>query len=185
MIRFVTTNDGKFKEISAFLASKDIKIGRYHKEYSEIQATSLEDVVIYGIKDFQDDEGDIFIEDSGLFVDKLNGFPGVFSSYVYKTIGCEGILKLMLGWKDRNARFETCICLRFENELHLFRGRCKGTISNELKGKGGFGYDPIFIPKGERNTFAQMSIEKKNSLSHRGRAVRALSRFLIEKGYKK
>ena len=180
MIRFVTTNDGKFREVSELLASKGIEIGRLDASYPEVQADTLEEVVRYGMSQIPEGEGDIVVDDSGLFIDRLGGFPGVYSSYAFKTLGCQGILKLMLGWKGRDASFETCFGLRIGGELHVFKGKCVGVISEDMRGKGGFGFDPIFIPKGSRRTFAQMTVEEKNDLSHRGRAARSLARFLLK-----
>ena len=100
-------------------------------------------------------------------------------------MGCQGILKLMLGWKVREARFETCFGLRIGGAIHLFSGKCEGIITNEMRGKGGFGFDPIFIPKGQRKTFAQMTVEEKNNLSHRGSAARSAIKFILDEGARK
>ncbi len=180
MIRFVTTNDGKYKEVSELLASKGIEIGRINASYPEVQADSLQEVVLKGLGFLSNEDGDLLIDDSGLFIEKLRGFPGVYSSFVYKTIGCEGILKLMLGWKQRAARFEACFGLRLGKNMHTFFGTCEGTITMEMRGKGGFGFDPIFKPKDSPNTFAQMSVKEKNLYSHRGRAAMEVARFLLE-----
>ncbi len=180
MIRFVTTNDGKYKEVSQLLASKGIEIERINLSYPEVQANSLEEVVRKGLEFLSDEEGDILIDDSGLFIEKLGGFPGVYSSYIYKTLGCEGILKLMLGWKQRAARFEACFGLRFGKNIHIFFGTCEGSVATEMRGKGGFGFDPIFKPKDSSNTFAQMNLKEKNSYSHRGRAAMEVARFLLK-----
>ena len=162
-------------------AAKGIELGRLNQSYPEIQADSIGEVVKYGVQAILPSEGDVLIDDSGLFIDRLGGFPGVYSSFVFKAIGCQGILKLMLGWKARDARFETCFGLRIEGETHIFFGKCEGHITTEMRGKGGFGYDPIFIPKGQRKTFAQMTVEEKNDLSHRGRAARDVMEFLLKR----
>lgn len=180
MIRFVTTNDGKFKEVSEMFAAKGIELERLNRSYPEIQADTVAEVVEYGLRTIPADEGDVLIDDSGLFIEKLGGFPGVYSAFVYKTLGCQGILKVMLGWKLRGARFETCFGLRLSGEAKVFHGKVEGAITTEMRGKGGFGYDPIFVPKGERRTFAQLSVEEKNAISHRGRAAKATMKFLLK-----
>jgi XTP/dITP diphosphohydrolase len=120
-------------------------------------------------------------DDSGLFIDALKGFPGVYSSYVQKSIGNEGILRLMDGVENRAAYFRTVIGLFIpEKGISLFSGECRGSISSEIRGKQGFGYDPIFIPDGEDRTFAEMSLEEKNNISHRIRAIKGLVNFLSQ-----
>jgi len=108
-----------------------------------------------------------FIEDSGLFIKALNGFPGVYSSYVFKTIGNEGILKLMRGVEDREAKF-VCVIAYNDGKVRIFKGEVVGKISNEMRGEHGFGYDPIFEYNGR--TFAEMG-EEKDLVSHRRRAA--------------
>ena len=179
MIRFVTTNEGKFREVNEIFAAKGIRLDRLDISYPEIQADAIAEVVEYGLKVIAKEEGDILIDDSGLFIEKMGGFPGVYSSFVFKTIGCQGILKLMLGWKSRGARFETCFGLRLDGKKHFFHGECEGVITTEIRGKGGFGYDPIFIPKDQGKTFAQMTLDEKNILSHRGKAARSTIDFLL------
>jgi XTP/dITP diphosphohydrolase len=96
---------------------------------------------------------------------------------VNKKIGSGGILKLLEGINKRNASFETCIAFNNGDEIKIFKGSCAGTISKEIMGKDGFGYDPIFIPEGYRETFAQ-SIGLKNKLSHRYKALLEFSKYL-------
>jgi XTP/dITP diphosphohydrolase len=122
---------------------------------------------------------DFIIEDSGLFIDPLGGFPGVYSSYILKTLGNPGILRLLGDRKDRDAVFRSCFGhFSTHRGPALIKGECKGRIAFEQRGKEGFGFDPIFIPDGEERTFAEMSVEEKNSISHRGRALEALYNHL-------
>jgi len=112
------------------------------------------------------------IDDSGLFVDALKGFPGVYSSYVFKTVGCDGILSLMRGVEDRRARFECCIGFMAPGgEPFIAKAVAEGTISQEKMGAGGFGYDPVFIPQGYTRSYAQIDLPEKNRISHRGKAM--------------
>lgn len=175
-IYFVTTNDGKYEEVKKMLPEHDII--RKNMTYPEIQADRPEEVAKFGM-DFLSKklDGNIMLEDSGLFVQSLNSFPGVYSAYVFKSIGNDGILKLMEGVEDRRAYFKSVIAF-YDGEVRFFEGICKGVISETKKGGNGFGYDPIFIPEGKTKTFGEMEREEKNEYSHRGRAILKLKKFL-------
>jgi len=149
-------------------------------KYPEIQSETLEDTIVPGLEWLMERyHVPMFIDDSGLFVDALKGFPGVYSSYVFKTVGCDGILSLMKGVQDRGARFECCIgFLAPGKEPFIARGVAKGSISHEKAGAGGFGYDPIFVPEGHTRTYAQIDIAEKNTMSHRGRAIEVFLKAL-------
>ena len=126
---------------------------------------------------------DCFADDTGLEVDALNGAPGVHSAR-YATDGHDFaannrlLLKNLEGVVDRTARFRTVIALILGGVEYTFEGRVEGTIATSESGSEGFGYDPLFVPSGEIITFAQMSAEAKNAISHRGRAVAKLVDFL-------
>ena len=141
--------------------------------YPEIQADTLEETIVPGLTWLVSKyDRPVMIDDSGFFVDALKGFPGVFSSYVFKTIGCEGILRLMEGRPDRSARFECCIGFMAPgDEPSITKGVAKGTVSHEMRGSGGFGYDPIFMNEGHTKTYAELDVEEKNKVSHRGKAI--------------
>lgn len=125
-------------------------------------------------------------DDTGLFTDALNGAPGVHSArYSGENATYESNCKKLLTelnnvpLKDRNAYFETVICLYInDNENYFFNGICKGRIINEVRGKYGFGYDPVFVPEGYDRTFAEMTNEEKNNVSHRSAAVKSFAGFL-------
>ena len=180
-IFFITSNKGKILEAKTKFSDIDVKIIQKDLGYPEIQADSLEEVALFGAKHVQKHFDKPFIlEDAGLFIDALNGFPGVYSAYVYHTIGCKGILKLMEKFKGdmRKAVFRSVFSFGASNEKPLlFVGECNGSISIEEHGEHGFGYDPIFIPQGETRTFAQMETEEKNRYSHRSRALDKLIDF--------
>ncbi|MDK2870545.1 MAG: XTP/dITP diphosphohydrolase [Pyrococcus sp.] len=179
---FITSNDGKVREAKKFLEPLGINVIKKPLEYPEIQADTLEDVVVFGLNWLKDKVDKPFIiEDSGLFIEALNGFPGVYSAYVYKTIGLDGILKLMEGIENRKAYFKSVIGF-YDGEIHLFVGEVRGRISNEKRGSHGFGYDPIFVPDGFDKTFAEMSTEEKNSVSHRGKALKEFYSWMILSG---
>jgi XTP/dITP diphosphohydrolase len=183
-INLLTGNTGKLKEIKRWLEPLGIEVTLLDKEFIETQVGSLEEVIFQGmeiIKEKEDIQEPFIKDDSGLFIDDLNGFPGVYSSYFQGTVGNDGILKLMEGRKNRTARFKTVIGLMIPGKgVSMFSGECVGTISDEIRGKQGFGYDPIFIPEGEDRTFAEMSLEDKNKISHRIRAIKGLIEFLSE-----
>jgi XTP/dITP diphosphohydrolase len=186
-IFFITGNHGKFSEIKQKLGHLNIEIVKENIGYPEIQADTLEDVAKYGVDDIRKRFNDIFIiEDAGIFIKALDGFPGVYSKFVHSTIGCNGIIKLMSKIKDRSAIFRSIYGYSEPDfDPIFFVGECCGKISESEKGKGGFGYDPIFIPDGESVTFAEMNTNKKNEISHRGIALDNLMKFLIEvKGVK-
>lgn len=126
-----------------------------------------------------------FADDTGLEVSALNNEPGVFSSrYAGESADSEAniqkLLKALENVQDRSAQFKTVIALIQNGEKKLFTGICKGRIISEKKGSSGFGYDPIFAAEGSDLTFAQMTPEAKNAISHRGKAIRQLAAFLKE-----
>lgn len=170
---FITGNEGKLTELQQKLSPLQIKVIQKNLGYPEIQAETLEEVAEYGIAHVQQNFTKPFIlEDAGLFIHALNGFPGVYSKYVYYTIGLDGILKLMRQQKNRQAIFRSVYGFSDEQQQpHYFIGECPGIINIEKRGNQGFGYDPIFIPNGDVRTFAEMPIHDKNQVSHRGRAL--------------
>ena len=141
--------------------------------YPEIQADTIDETIVPGLRWLMERYNrPMMIDDSGLFIDALKGFPGVYSAYVFKTVGCDGILKLMRDVKDRRARFECCIGFMMPGgEPSTCKGIAKGSISMERAGTGGFGYDPVFVPEGYAKTYAQIEISEKNKISHRGLAI--------------
>ena len=129
---------------------------------------------------------DVFADDTGLEVEALNGKPGVYTAR-YAGEECDSVknMKKLLaeldGQSNRKARFRTVICLISGGVEHLFEGVVNGTITTSFSGTEGFGYDPIFMPDGENRTFAEMPLTEKNKISHRGRAVSELVKFLHNK----
>ncbi|MBE6297187.1 MAG: non-canonical purine NTP diphosphatase [Bacteroidales bacterium] len=129
---------------------------------------------------------DCFADDTGLEVDALDGAPGVYSArYAGEECNSEANMQKLLhnltGKSERSAQFRTVIALIINGDEKLFNGVVKGRISTEKLGDSGFGYDPIFIPEGFSESFAQMSAEQKNSISHRFRATEKLSNYLKER----
>lgn len=129
---------------------------------------------------------DCFADDTGLEVEALNGAPGVYSArYAGEQHDSQAnmnkLLQNLTGKNNRNAQFRTVIALIIKGEEKLFDGIVKGVITEEKKGNSGFGYDPIFIPEGFSESFAQMSNEQKNKISHRYRATEKLNDYLKNK----
>ena len=174
-IYFITSNKGKVLEAKTKLSKLNIKVIQKNLGYPEIQADTLEEVALFGVDHLKKRFDSPFIlEDAGLFIDSLNGFPGVYSAYVFYRIGCQGILKLMDDKcdKDRKATFRSVyVYCEPIKEPVLFFGESKGKISKQILGSHGFGYDPIFIPDGEKKTFGQMETNEKNCYSHRSKSL--------------
>lgn len=184
---FATHNQNKVTEVKALLP-KEIRLFSLsdfdcHEEIPETGDTLEENAWIkadYVCKNFG---LPCFADDTGLLVDILDGAPGVYSArYAGPEKNAEANMAKLLqeldGKVNRSARFETVIALNLLNAKHTFKGEVKGTISIEKKGREGFGYDPIFIPKGHQKSFAEMSLAQKNALSHRGKAIEGLIKFL-------
>ncbi|GAA4467079.1 non-canonical purine NTP diphosphatase [Nemorincola caseinilytica] len=127
----------------------------------------------------------VFADDSGICVNALGGRPGVVSAHYSGSRDDEANLQQVLAdianVTDRSAYYKAVICLVWEGELHYFEGVCEGQIIMEKRGDGGFGYDPIFVPTGYSQTFAELPPDVKNSISHRGKAVRQMVAFIKER----
>jgi XTP/dITP diphosphohydrolase len=180
-LAFITGNRNKFIEAERILSEFGIALKQVDLEITEPQADNIEEIVEKCALDALEKINESFIiEDSGLFINSLNGFPGAYSSYVYRKIGCQGILKLLSDSRDRSAYFMAAIAYGKPNgKLKLFSGRVDGIITTEVRGKGGFGYDPIFKPLGSELTFAEMGIDEKNKFSHRAKAIREFASWFI------
>lgn len=177
----VTSNKGKYAEYREIMEREGISLELVLMSYPEEQLDTVEEVARRSAEFLRNVVGgDFFIDDSGLFIESLKGFPGVYSSYVNRTLGNEGILKLLDGKIDRGAEFRTCIAY-YDGVVNIFVGKTRGVISTEIRGRNGFGYDPIFIPEGEGRTYAEMSTEEKDLLSHRSKAASAFINFLKKK----
>jgi len=180
-LTFVSTNPGKFREVRSLLAPFGVRVRWRRRTLPEPQVDTLEEVVAAKLEAVRDLSGFVLVEDSGLFVPSLNGFPGVYSAHFLRTWKFGPLLEL-LKRRDRSAYFETVAGLRNGRRRWTFSGRVVGSIAPRPRGKNGFGYDPIFVPKGGRRTFAEISTEEKNALSHRARAVVQVGQLLSKRG---
>lgn len=177
---FVTSNVHKFQEARRVLSEYKIATAKLKVGAIEIQDDNLENIAKASALDAVKNCGlPIFVEDAGLFVEALNGFPGPYSAYVYRTVGTKGILKLMKNIKNRSAHFQSVIAFSSpEEQPTCFHGKVKGKISSQERGTSGFGYDPIFEPtKGDGRTFAEMTTTEKNQHSHRAEALRKFAEW--------
>lgn len=177
-ILFATSNTHKFLEAGKILGTAGHTVKQLHFDYREIRSESLEDVARDAVRAaYRRTKEPVFVEDAGLFIESLNGFPGAYSSWVHRKLGNDGILKLLKGSQERAAYFESCIAYHDVNGISTFHGKCFGTISLEKRGGDGFGYDPIFVPEGQHQTYAE-SIILKNKLSHRYKTLLEFSKSL-------
>lgn len=184
---FATHNKNKFNEVKAMLP-QEIELLRLTdigcKEDIPETADTIEGNAIlkadYVRKKYN---LNCFADDTGLEVKALNNEPGVYSARYAgvsndSNANIQKLLKNLEGKQDRNARFKTAIALNMEHEEIMFLGICEGEIIKELRGESGFGYDPIFQPNGFDKTFAEMSLQQKSEIGHRGKAMRQLIDYL-------
>jgi len=180
LIFFVTNNIHKFNEAREALAQYNIAVAMLRVKPAEIQDDDIEKIAKSNALEVSNKVRlPIIVEDAGLFIDALKGFPGPYSNYVYRTIGKEGILKLLERRGNRKARFKSVVVFCSpELGIKCFRGIVEGKISETAKGESGFGFDPIFEPKDfPKRTFGELSIEEKNKFSHRSRALRRFAEW--------
>jgi XTP/dITP diphosphohydrolase len=173
-INIATKNEHKVREANIILKEFGIKLKQVDAKYHEIQSDSLAEIAKFSaVNAAKSLDMPIVTEDSGLFISSLNGFPGPYSSYVYKTLGTKGIIKLLEGINNRSATFVSCVAYAKPNGFcKVFEGKVKGNITCKERGSKGFGFDPIFVPNGLSKTFAEMSKEEKCKYSHRAYAFK-------------
>lgn len=184
---FATNNAHKLEEISNILGEKiellSLKDIQCSADISET-ADTLEGNAAQKAEYIYRNYGlDCFADDTGLEVEALDGAPGVFSArYAGEGHDSEANMQKLLqnlqGITHRKAQFRTAICLIMDGKSHLFEGICKGEIIEEKRGGAGFGYDPIFVPEGYEQTFAELGNDVKNRISHRAKAVELLCDFI-------
>lgn len=167
---FLSSNVDKYKEIRMALKRHDILLGFRKRRLPELQSNSLSYIALEKCKSaFKIISKPVIVEDDGLFIHRLGGFPGPFSSYIFKTIGNRGILRLLSGSNDRSALFTSVLVYTDGGMTRRFVGNAIGTISLKANGLG-WGYDPIFVPSGQKKTFGRLG-EEKTLISHRSQAV--------------
>ena len=184
---FATNNSNKIKEVSnlisnqiAIISLKDIGC---KEDIVESKNTIIDNAILKANYIKNNYGYDCFADDTGLEVDFLNGRPGVHSKRFAgenstDELNMKKLLECMEESKNRNARFRTVIALNINNQVITFTGVCEGEILKQRRGNNGFGYDPIFLPKGYNNSFGEMSIIEKNEIAHRSKAVKKLINYL-------
>jgi XTP/dITP diphosphohydrolase len=182
---FATNNQNKLKEVKSKLKAEILGLADIHcNEDIEETGKTFEENAFIKAKYVLDKYGyDCFADDSGLEVEALDGAPGVYSArYAGEHGNAEAnmnkLLENLKGIGNRKARFVTVICLINKENTLYFRGEINGTIINEKRGDDGFGYDPIFVPDGFNRTFAEMTLEEKNKMSHRAVALEKMTQHL-------
>lgn len=173
-IILVTQNEHKLRELRPLFKEYNVEFQTTTLSKLEIRSNDVERVALEAAKiAFFEAKQAIVLDDTGLYIDALEGFPMSYAAFVLKTLGKKGILKLLKGAVDRKARFVTAVGFSDGETLATFKGVMEGSISEKEEGEEGFGYDPIFIPEGETKTYAQLSFEEKVKISHRTKAFRA------------
>lgn len=170
----VTQNRHKLVELKPLFDEYNVKIRPTNIEKLEIRSESVEEVAIAAARHaFITLKMPAIVDDTGLYLPSLGGFPGAYAAFVFKSIGNVGILRLLDEEEDWSANFVTAVGYCDEGHLESFVGEMHGSIAPKPAGEGGFGYDPIFIPDGFTKTYAQLTLDEKIRISHRTRAFAA------------
>jgi len=170
---FATGNKNKLQEVNNILESP---LEQIEIDLDEIQATEVEDVVKKKAEEaFKQTGKPVLVEDTGLYFEALNGFPGALIKWLLDSIGNEGIVNLLSTKENRKAYAKTVFGYFNGKETHLFVGKLEGVIPTKIQGDNGFGWDPLFIPEGSDKSFAEMSSGEKNKISMRKMALKQLN----------
>jgi XTP/dITP diphosphohydrolase len=178
---FVTTNEHKRREVQEILGDE---LERAELDLPEIQAIDPAEVAQEKARAAREALGEpeipVLVEDSGIMVDAWDGFPGALTKWLMRSVGNEGLLRMLGTDENRSARAVCVVALaEADGTVHTFRGEVPGTVAYSARGEGGFGYDPVFVPEWSSLTYAEMG-EDKNTDSHRARAFRAVREWLGE-----
>jgi XTP/dITP diphosphohydrolase len=169
----VTQNEHKITELTPLFKDFGVSFTKTDLEKTEIRSDDVRVVAKEAAKLATSALGQpVVVDDTGLFISSLNGFPRSYPAFVLETIGLDGILRLLEGVEDRSAYFITAVGYADQERVMTFVGKMHGYISESAIGQAGFGYDPIFIPENLEKTYAQLTSVEKVSISHRTRAFR-------------
>lgn len=175
-ISLITGNEGKAREYTTLLG---LDVSAVKEDLIEIQDLDVVKVVERKVQDaYSKLQAPVLVDDTGLSLNGWNGLPGALVAWFLGAVGAEGILKMAEGVTDRRATVTTALGYADANGVRVFTGTLQGTLTTERRGDGGFGYDSIFVPAGSDLTFAEMSSEQKNAISHRKLAVEKLRKGL-------
>jgi XTP/dITP diphosphohydrolase len=179
-INFVTSNLGKVKEFKQIL-EPDIQVNHIKMSYPEIRGEDSEEIARHSAKELAEKlKKNVVVEDSGLFIKGLNGFPGTYSATIHKKIGLEGIIKLMKDVKDKECTYKSAVayCEPGKEPVSFF-GEENGQVAESIRGNFGFGHDPIFIPEGSSKTYGEMN-NVEEIKKFRRKAVEKLKEYLLK-----
>ncbi|MCS7120510.1 MAG: XTP/dITP diphosphatase [Nitrososphaerota archaeon] len=185
LVFMVTSNINKFNEARKVLREFGVSLAMLRIKAVEIQEDDIEKIAIRSALEASEQlHLPIIVEDAGLFINALNGFPGPYSNYVYRTIGVRGVLKLLEGQDDRRAFFKSVVAFcNGRGGVKCFQGVAEGRIVLQPRGDSGFGFDPIFEPDNSiGKTFGEMPIDEKNLFSHRAQALRKFAVWYKSEG---
>jgi XTP/dITP diphosphohydrolase len=175
--KFVTGNPNKAREVGEIL-NFPIELVKVAGLF-EIQSPDLDVVVRHKAQQaYESLQSPVMVEDSGLLFHAWNGLPGALVKWFEETVGCDGMLKMMKGFIDRGATAMCYFAVYDGENMKVVRGQVKGTLSDSIRGKNGFGWDVIFIPEGYKQTYGEMSPRDKNTISHRKKALDELKQIL-------
>ncbi|HVC58678.1 MAG TPA: non-canonical purine NTP pyrophosphatase [Candidatus Acidoferrales bacterium] len=179
-LAFVSGNLNKAAEIIAMGRERGISIRHVKMSKVEVQAETNTEIAIKSAREaYAKLKVPLIVEDSGISIDALGGFPGTYAAYAYSTIGLKGILTLLKG-KARGASFNTTFCYTDGKTTKTFVGVNRGTISAKIKGGRKFAYDMVFVPKGYGKTFSQLDLDVKNRISHRSIAFNKFADYFLK-----
>lgn len=175
-IVMATGNKGKIEEAQAIL---NMPLEIVQIEVDEVQSMDLAYVAKRKAEEaYKALQRPVIVDDVGVFIDAWNGFPGPFAKYILDSLGNKRILELLENEKNRNVIVKSAIGYHDGSKIHVFIGEVRGKIASEERGAQGWGFDPIIIPNGQTQTYAQMGLLGKNKLSHRKKALDKLRKFL-------
>ncbi len=173
---FATSNRNKLREFEQILGTK---LKQAELQLNEIQAIDVEDVIEEKAKEAYKLVGKpVLVEDTGLYIEALNSFPGALIKWLLATTGRDGVIRMLAMEKNRRAFAKTAVGFYDGSKVYVFVGKVKGRIPDEVRGESGFGWDPIFIPNGYSKTFAELGERTKNRISMRSIALRKLKSYL-------
>ena len=171
-MKFVTSNPNKVREAQSILG---VELERVDLPIEEIQTCNVETAVRHKVEEaYAQLNSPVLVEDSGLIFEAWKGLPGALIKWFENTVGLDGLLRMLEGFPNRNARAVCLVAFHDGRKVYLGRGEVPGRIAQECRGRGGFGWDAIFIPEGQDRTFGEMTLRQKNALSHRRRALENL-----------
>jgi XTP/dITP diphosphohydrolase len=178
---FATSNDDKFEEAQFVLGELGLKLSRLKTKGSELQSYEVAAIAAKAASELSSRyRRPLFVEDTGLFVRSLGGFPGAYAAFVYRTVGLRGLLRLLSGSSDRSAEFVSAVAFVGDaRKPRVFVGRLAGTIAPKPRGSKGFGFDPVFLPRGSTRALGEMSLREKCAVSHRAKALRVMGEWLV------